>query len=146
MFHPFRKRARCVARPRASVPRGSAPRSLFPGLPFVPCGTRSRGSLVRGGGLVRGDRLSGVCFICPPHCFLVPCWQRACSTGPFFPGPCSPVLCIPGSAVVSMQLASLLPAHMGTTPPFTPPARLRSRGESNVIITHALVMLAAVMT
>ena len=146
MFHPFRKRGpRCVARPRASVPRGSAPRSLFPGLPFVPCGTRSRGSLVRGGGLVRGDRLSGVCFICPPHCFLVPCWQRACSTGPFFPGPCSPVLCIPGSAVVSMRLASLLLAHMGP-PPFTPPARLRSRGESNVIITHALVMLAAVMT
>ena len=54
--------------------------------------------------------------------------------------------CIPGSAVAALRLASLLPAPLGTTPPFTPPARLRSRGESNVIITHALVMLAAVMT
>ena len=95
------------------------------------------------GALLRGTRLSGVCFICPPHCFLVPCWQRACSTGPFSPGPCSPVHCIPGSAVASLRVASA-PRPSGHHPPITPPARLRSRGESNVIITNALVMLAAV--
>ena len=36
------------------------------------------------------------------------------------------------------------PRPSGHHPPITPPARLRSRGESNVIITNALVMLAAV--
>ena len=77
----------------------------------------------RGGRLLRRPRISGVYFICPPHCFLVPCWQRACSTGPFSPRPCSPVHCIPGSAVAALRLASLLPAPLGTTPPFTPPAR-----------------------
>ena len=36
------------------------------------------------------------------------------------------------------------PRPSGHHPPITPPARLRSRGESNVIITNALVILAAV--
>ena len=36
------------------------------------------------------------------------------------------------------------PRPSGHHPPITPPGRLRSRGESNVIITNALVMLAAV--
>ena len=91
------------------------------------------------GALLRGTRLSGGCFICQPHCCLVPCWQRACITLPCSPGPCSPVHYIPGSAVATLRVASLLPAPLGPNPPFTSSARVRSRGENNV-------MLADVMT
>ena len=122
MFHPFRKRGpRCVARPRASVPRGSAPRSLLPGLRFVPCGTRSRGSLVRGGacsaGIVNPEFASfarhtaswfpagsgpaprGPSLHAPAHQCIVsparpsrPCGSRPCSPPLWAPPPRLPLL------------------------------------------------------
>ena len=98
----------------------------------------------RGRRLLRRPRISGVYFICPPHCFLVLCRQRTCSTWPCSPGPCSPVHCIHISAVTFLRVGSLHPAPLGIPPPITPPGGLRSRGESNVIITNALVILAAV--
>ena len=57
------------------------------------------------------------------------------STGPFCPGLCSPVHCIPGSAVASLRLASLLPTPLGT-PPVNPSSSnaksAREQWENNV--------------
>ena len=46
----------------------------------------------------------------------MPCWQRACITLPWSPGPCSRVDYITGSAVATLRVASLLPAHLGPNP------------------------------
>ena len=70
----------------------------------------------RGGHLLRRPRISGVYFICLPHCFLVLCRQRTCSTRPCSPGPCSPVHCIHSSAVTFLRVGSLHPAPLGIPP------------------------------
>ena len=68
----------------------------------------------------------------------MPCWQRACITLPWSPGPCSRVDYITGSAVATLRVASLLPAPLGPNPPFTPSARVRSRGENNVMLADVM--------
>ena len=69
------------------------------------------------------------------HASTCPTLGGGYSTGPFCPGLCSPVHCIPGSAVASLRLASLLPTPLGT-PPVNPSSSnaksAREQWENNV--------------
>ena len=124
----------CVAM-RGPPPGLCCPRLCYSWLRFVPCGPCS-------GEVLRGAPVPGACFVCPHTAsrLLAGCGPvlpglllpvpgkhpRLCPSRPFGSRPCSPSL-------------------SGVRPTFPCPARLGRRGETNLAITHALAMLAAVM-
>ena len=112
LYHSFRKQGpRCVARPAGlGSPRfcylghvHRAPRrSVWPLLP---------------GGLLRGARLSGACFMFPPR-FHVPCWPRSYYTGACSPPPCSQSIASLALSVAVVPVKTLPPVPLVSDTPF----------------------------
>ena len=69
------------------------------------------------GGLLRGARLPGDCFMFPPR-FHVPCWPRSYYTGPCSPLPCSRSLASSALSVVAVSVTTLPPVPLVSDIPF----------------------------